>query len=318
MQVAQDATSSRRRFLASCTAVAAAGIAGCTSDDSGGDQGSITISGSSTVYPVTTAMQELYNDENPDVEISVSRDGTSGGFENAFIPGNSDINNASRPITEEERQQCQENGFEPVEFLVARDALTVIVNNDNDWIEDGCMTLETLGTIWSQDGPDTWSDGDGDWPDEELELYGPATTSGTYDYFVNNVVDGEIRSDFEGTEDDDLIAQGVAGATGGLGYLPFSYYTNNREETTALALDEGSGCVEPSLDTAQSGDYGLARPLFIYVNSEALESKPFVRDFVTFYLENATDQSLLGEQIGYVPISEERAQDSIETVEEHQ
>jgi len=313
----------RRRFLIASGALGAAGLAGCTSRDGGGggdggDPGTIDISGSSTVYPVTTAMVELFRDENPGVDISVSRDGTSGGFENAFVPGDSDINNASRPITEEERQQCVDNGFEPIELLVARDALTVVVNNANDWVD--CIGIDELARIWRPDDPaETWVDVRDDWPAEEFDLYGAATTSGTFDYFTEQVVGeaGEIRSDFEGTEEDDLIAQGVDGNEYAMGYLPFAYYTNNEDGTKALELDEGDGCVAPSLENAKSGDYGLARPLFIYVNSERLADKPALQEFVSFYIENATRDDLLAERIGYVPSGEDVAEENRRAVAEY-
>jgi len=313
----------RRRFLIASGALGAAGLAGCTSRDGGGggdggDAGTIDISGSSTVYPVTTAMVELFRDENPGVDISVSRDGTSGGFENAFVPGDSDINNASRPITEEERQQCVDNGFEPIELLVARDALTVVVNNANDWVD--CIGIDELARIWRPDDPaETWADVRDDWPAEEFDLYGAATTSGTFDYFTEQVVGeaGEIRSDFEGTEEDDLIAQGVDGNEYAMGYLPFAYYTNNEDGTKALELDEGDGCVAPSLENAKSGDYGLARPLFIYVNSERLADKPALQEFVSFYIENATRDDLLAERIGYVPSGEDVAEENRRAVAEY-
>jgi len=313
----------RRRFLIASGALGAAGLAGCTSRDGGGggdggDPGTIDISGSSTVYPVTTAMVELFRDENPGVDISVSRDGTSGGFENAFVPGDSDINNASRPITEEERQQCVDNGFEPIELLVARDALTVVVNNANDWVD--CIGIDELARIWRPDDPaETWADVRDDWPAEEFDLYGAATTSGTFDYFTEQVVGeaGEIRSDFEGTEEDDLIAQGVDGNEYAMGYLPFAYYTNNEDGTKALELDEGDGCVAPSLENAKSGDYGLARPLFIYVNSERLADKPALQEFVSFYIENATRDDLLAERIGYVPSGEDVAEENRRAVAEY-
>lgn len=312
----------RRALLAAVGAAACGGVAGCTRQAvDEGLSGSIDVSGSSTVYPVTAAMQELFADEHPDVDVSISRDGTSAGFENAFIPGRSDVNNASREITPEEAERCRANGFEPVEFLVARDALTVVVNNDNDWIEDGCLSLDTLGEIWSPDtAPETWADVNDDWPDEPIDLYGPETTSGTFDYFTAQVVGeaGKIRSDFEGTEEDDLIAQGVADNRYALGYLPFAYYTNNPEETTALALDDGeSGCVEPSLENAKSGDYSLARPLFIYVNGERLGERDHLAAFVEFYVENTDRDDLLADKIGYVPMSEAEVQANLEKLREH-
>jgi len=310
---------SRRNFIAASGTAGALALAGCTTDPGSGNgtdsglSGSIDISGSSTVYPQTTAMQELFNEEHPDVDISVSRDGTSGGFENAFIPGKSDINNASRSIKESEIEQCEENGFTPLEFLVSRDALTVIVNNENDWVDD--ITLEELRTIWSPDtAPETWQEIRSEWPDEPFDLYGAATTSGTFDYFTETVVGEEdsIRSDFEGTEEDDLIAQGVEGNEYAMGYLPFAYYTNNPDATKALSVDG----VEPSLQNAKRGDYELARPLYIYVRDDRLANAAHVEAFVRFYVENSVRGDLVAERIGYVPISEEQKSDHLSKVDD--
>ena len=309
----------RREVLVAAGSLLVGGVAGCTrAQVKGGLSEPIDISGSSTVYPISTAMQELFADEHPDVDISVSRDGTSGGFENAFIPGKSDVNNASRPITEAEAQQCRDNGFEPIEFLVARDALTVVVNNDNDWVD--CIGLDALRESWSPESPpETWADVNPDWPDEELRLFGPATTSGTFDYFTEHVVGeaGKIRSDFEETEEDDLIAQGVQDSRYAMGYLPFAYYTNNPEETTAIALEGDSGCVDPSLENANSGAYSLARPLFIYVNGDKLRQEEALQEFVRFYVENAHRKDLLADRIGYVPMSDQQVQENLAKLQEY-
>ncbi|MFC7193769.1 substrate-binding domain-containing protein [Halosimplex aquaticum] len=216
---------SRRRFLLTSGAVGATSLAGCTSgsdstdtpdsgdgsgdgsdggsdgsDGSSGSQnlsGDIRISGSSTVYPVAQEVSRRF--QSPDfaghdqVSFNLTRDGSSGGFENVFIPGDSDINNSSRPISQKEVQRCRDNGFEPVEFFIAQDALTIVVNNDADWIDS--ISLEDLKTIWSPDtAPETWSDVNSDWPDEPIDLYGAATTSGTFDYFTEAVVGEEGRS----------------------------------------------------------------------------------------------------------------------------
>ncbi|MDZ7849683.1 MAG: PstS family phosphate ABC transporter substrate-binding protein [Halodesulfurarchaeum sp.] len=280
---------SRRKFLVGAGAAGIAGLAGCASggdngsgdgsdDENGGSEtlsGEIRISGSSTVYPVAQEVSRQFQQEHSEVSFNLTRDGSSGGFENVFIPGDSDINNSSRPISEEEVQRCRDTGFEPVEFFIAQDALTVVVNNDNDWVDS--ITLETAREIWSPDtAPEMWSDVNSDWPDEPFDLYGAATTSGTFDYFTEAVVGEEdkIRSDFEGTEEDDLIAQGVAGNEYAMGYLPFAYYTNNPDSVKALSLSEdGSDPVEPSLEGAQSGNYPLARPLFFYANMNKLQEK---------------------------------------------
>lgn len=319
---------SRRRFLVGAGTAGATALAGCTSDGSGdgGPSGNIRISGSSTVYPIATAVSELYKQEeleNPDqVTFDISRDGSSGGFNDVFIPGDSDINNASRPITEDEAQQCEDNGFEAVEFLIAQDALTVIVNNNNDWV-DG-LSYDQLEAIWTPDSsPETWADVEGaddDWPDEPLDLYGPASTSGTFDYFTETILGeaGRIRDDFEGTEEDDTIASGVQGNEYAMGYLPFAYYVNNPDETQAVPIAEsGSDYTEPSLDAASTGEYPLARPLFFYANSNKLEEKDHLQDFIRYYINKSTDRSLIADEIGYVQSSEAQKEENISTLEEY-
>ncbi len=284
----------------------------------GGGQKEINISGSSTVYPLTTAVAEEFQKKHSDVRISVTRDGSSGGFENAFLPGNSAINNSSRPIHENELQEAEENGFEVLEIMVARDALTAVVNNKNDWVGD-CITLDTLKEIWSPDDtPKTWQDVNTEWPDEEFSLYGPASTSGTFDYFTKTVIGetGKIRSDFEGTEEDDLIAQGVEGSKYAHGYLPYAYYRDISDKVKALELDDGNGCVEPNLENASTGDYPLARPLFIYVNKKKLRSSEILQKFVRFYIKKTKDKGLVAEDVGYVQMSEKDVQKNLRKLEE--
>jgi len=311
----------RRAALTSIAGAGAVALAGCTSGESSdGLSGNIRVSGSSTVYPIATAVSELFREENSDVTFDISRDGSSGGFENVFIPGDSDINNASRPITEEEAQRCQDNGFEAVEFQVAQDALTIVVNNENNFLES--ITYDELEQIWTPDNPpQQWSDVNSEWPDEPIDLYGPASTSGTFDYFTETILGeaGRIRDDFEGTEEDDQIASGVEGNQYAMGYLPFAYYTNNPEETTALPLAEtASGApVEPSLDAASSGEYPLARPLFFYANSNRIAEKPHLQEFIRFYINQSTDTELIANRIGYVPASDELAEENLSTLEEY-
>ncbi|MEF8831734.1 MAG: PstS family phosphate ABC transporter substrate-binding protein, partial [Halobacteriales archaeon] len=291
----------------------AAGLAGCLDTlNPGGDDdglsGDIRISGSSTVYPVATAISELFADAHDGVNFDISRDGSSGGFENVFVPGDADINNASRRITESEVGGCRDTGFEPVEFEVARDALTVVVNNDNTWIDS--LTYDQLEAIWTPDDPpELWSDVDGEWPDEPIDLYGPASTSGTFDYFTETILGeaGRIRDDFTGTEEDDQIATGVEGNEYALGYLPFAYYTNNPDETSAVPLAETADGepTDPSLEAASTGEYPLARPLFFYANDERVREKDHLQEFIDFYIEKTEDQQLIAEDIGYVPASSE-------------
>ena len=339
---------SRRKFIVATGATGTATLAGCIgssdgsgeatteesmSDESDAEQdqqdtteessdqplsGNIRISGSSTVFPVATAVGELFKENHEEVTFDISKDGSSGGFANVFIPGDADINNSSRAIKDEEVQGCRDTGFEPVEFQIAKDALTVVVNNENDFIDS--LTYDELEQIWTpDDSPEQWSDVNSDWPDEPIDLYGPASTSGTFDYFTETILGeaGRIRDDFEGTEEDDQIATGVEGNEYALGYLPFAYYTNNPEETTAvpLAEEEGEEPTDPSLDAASTGEYPLARPLFFYANSNKVQEKNHLQEFIRFYINKSTDKKLIAEQIGYVQSSDERAQKNLDRLE---
>jgi phosphate transport system substrate-binding protein len=264
--------------------------------------GTIRVAGSSTVFPVTAAVAEEFAKMYPDVEVPIQSTGTGGGFGNFFIPGKTDINNASRPIKDSEKQSAMDNGIEPIEFIVATDAITVVVNPDAEWIND--ITVDELAMIWRPENPaQTWSDVRSDWPDEEIELYGPTSASGTFDYFTDEIVgeEGASRSDYQGTEQDNTIVQAVAGSEYAMGYFGMAYYLENEGKVDAVAI-EG---VKPSLETAKSGQYTpLSRPLFIYVSKESLK-RPEVAAFVEFYLEQI-DTGMIS-QIGYVPMTEDEA-----------
>ena len=307
---------SRRQFVVTSGLTGAAALAGCLGGGSGGDEqlsGEVNIAGSSTVYPVSDAMSAEFSKEHPDVTVPVSSTGTGAGFSNFFCAGKTDINDASRQIKDSETQQCSENSVTPLEFQVATDALTVVVNQEADWVD--CMDLDTLKQIWGPDAAQKWSDIDSEWPDEEIERYGPSSASGTFDYFteVVNGEEGAHTQDYSGTEQDNTIISGVKGSKYAIGYFGFAYYSENKDSVKAVAIDNGDGCVKPSLDTAKSGEYKpLARPLFIYVAKESLE-KEQVREFVRFYLER-TDSDLIS-QIGYVPLSEEKAQENLDKLE---
>ncbi|MFO7833413.1 MAG: PstS family phosphate ABC transporter substrate-binding protein, partial [Halohasta sp.] len=251
---------SRRKFLTGASAVSAVGIAGCTDtgssegglegDDEGGDggdggdglSGEVIVTGSSTVYPVSDEMAQRFMNENSDVNVTVDSTGSGGGFANNFCPGSSDINGASRPIKDEEVESCDENDIEAVEFQIAGDALTMAVSPDNDWVDS--MTFDELAQIWNGDDPaETWADVNSDWPDEEFELYGPDDTSGTFDWFTENVVGeaGNHRSDYEPTEDDNTIVQGISNNEYAIGYFGYAYYQENQDELKALAFAFGDG-----------------------------------------------------------------------------
>jgi phosphate transport system substrate-binding protein len=288
----------RRRPAALAVAgVAALVLAACgegndpqtTSDDEGSTEeltGEVVIDGSSTVFPLTTAAAELFMEENPGVNVSVGQSGTGGGFEK-FCDGQTDLSDASRAIEDDEIALCEEAGITFDEFSVANDALTVVVNADNDWAT--CLTVEQLNAIWAPGSTvNNWNQVDPSFPDQELVLAGPGTDSGTFDYFTDavNGEEGASRTDYQASEDDNVIVQAVQGSPGAMGYFGFSYFEENQETLKALEIDDGSGCVTPSSDTVQDGSYSpLGRQLFIYPSAEALE-RPEVEEFVRFYVEN--------------------------------
>lgn len=271
---------------------------------SGKLSGTIDIAGSSTVFPLATAMSEEFRKKHSGVKFNIQSTGSGGGFENFFCTGKTDFNNASRPIQPEEKKQCQNNNVEPVELQVATDALTVIVNPNNDWVD--CMTTDELKQIWSaKNPPKTWSDVNSDWPDEPLDLYGPTEASGTYDYFLEAIIGEEgpgLRTDYQATEQDRTIIQGVQQSDTALGFLGFAYYSENKDSVKVLAIDDGNGCVKPSLETAKSGKYTpLSRPLFTYPAKSALSKKP-VAEFAKFWMENSTSKKIVADRVGYVPL----------------
>jgi phosphate transport system substrate-binding protein len=266
--------------------------AGTTPADTGGEQlsGDVIADGSSTVGPLTTAAAESYREVQPDVNVEVGISGTGGGFER-FCAGETDISDASRPIKEDEEAPiCADAGIEYQDYQVAVDALTVVVNKDNDWVT--CLTTEQLKKMWEPkaEGKITnWNQIDPSFPDEKLTLGGAGTDSGTFDYFTDaiNGEEGASRADYNATEDDNTTVQLVAGEKGALGYFGYTYYEENTDTLKAVEIDGGDGCVAPSAETAQDGTYTpLSRPLFIYVKTESIQTKPQVAGFVDHYLNN--------------------------------
>jgi phosphate transport system substrate-binding protein len=258
----------------------------------GGGQasGQVRADGSSTVAPLTSAAAELFRSENPNVNVTVATSGTGGGFEQ-FCSGNTDISNASRAIEEDEIARCQQAGIQYVELQVANDALTVVVNPENNWAN--CLTVDQLKTIW---GPQaerqitSWNQVDPSFPAEPLALFGPGTDSGTFDYFTDaiNGEEGASRTDYSASEDDNVLVQGVEGARGATSYFGYTYFEENQQRLKAVQVDGGQGCVTPSAETVQNGTYvPLSRPLFIYVN-KASYARPEVKEFVDFYVAQIT------------------------------
>jgi phosphate transport system substrate-binding protein len=282
--------------------------AGCGGDGAGGNaenglSGRVQADGSSTVGPLTTAAAERFRQEEPGVQVTVGVSGTGGGFER-FCAGETDLSNASRPIKEEEQAACEDKGVEYVELHVANDALTLVVNPENDWAD--CLTVQELKQVWEPGSKiENWNQIRPGFPDVALKLYGAGTDSGTFDYFTDAIVgeEGASRSDYSATEDDNVTVQGVGGDRGALGYFGLSYYEQNKSSLKALAVDDGDGCVEPSVGTAQDGSYKpLSRPLFIYVKTTALQ-RPEVRAFVEYLIDKATE---VAEAAQFVPLTGEQ------------
>jgi len=303
-------TALRRTAIAAVAAV----LAGCggkgpdaVSGDAGALTGTIRVDGSSTVYPLTEAVAEEYMKVHPRVRVIVGVSGTGGGF-SKFVRGETDINDASRPIKPSEQALAEANGIAYVELPVAFDGLSVVVHPGNDWVS--CLTISELSALWEPSSDiGNWRQLRSDFPDRELRLYGAGTDSGTYDYFTAAVVgeEGASRSDFTASEDDNVLVQGVAGDRSSLAFLPYAYYAENRERLKLLGVDDenpenGLGCVQPGEATVQSGEYQpLARPEFIYVSASSLQ-RPAVVSFVNFYLDNA---ATLAREVGYVGLSRE-------------
>jgi phosphate transport system substrate-binding protein len=287
-------------------------LAGCGGGGGGEGGGAISADGSSTVGPYVTAAAEGFGDESG-TNVTVGISGTGGGFER-FCQGETDLSNASRPIKDEEAATCEENGVEYLELQVANDALTVVVNKENDWAT--CLTTDELNAIWKPGSKvGSWSEVRDGFPDEPLELFGPGTDSGTFDYFTDEIngEEGASRTDFSASEDDNVLVQGVSGTKGGLGYFGFSYFEENQATLKALEIDGGSGCVAPSVETAQAGDYTpLARPLYVYVKTEALQRSE-VEDFVRYMLDNET---AIAERAQFVPMNEQQIADARQKLDE--
>jgi phosphate transport system substrate-binding protein len=312
-------TSSKWLVVISAAAILIVGVAACGSSDdetatggngNGGDlSGSIRIDGSSTVAPLTEAVAEQFMAENSGVRVTVGTSGTGGGFEK-FCAGETDVSDASREIEQEEVEACKKNGVGYKDVHVATDALTVMINNENPV---SCLTVDQLAAVWGSDSKiDNWNeipDLEEEF-DEELALFGPGTDSGTFDYFTESIngEEGVTRKDYNNVgEDDNATVKGVEGSPGGMGYAGFSFYTENEGKLKALEVDNGKGCVPPSVETAQDGSYApLSRPLFVYPSEQALQ-KPEVKAFIAYYLENVGS---VAESLGFVPLTEEQLAES--------
>lgn len=309
--------------------------AACSSDDGGGDggstgstdlSGSIVISGSSTVEPISSVVAEIFNETNPNVSISVDGPGTGDGFA-LFCDGETDISDASRPIEDDEAKQCAKNGIEYTELEVGLDGVTVMTNPEN-----GDVTCLNDGDIYAlfgpeSDGIDTWSGadslaqevgGNGGFPDAALEITAPGEESGTYDTFIEltGIEDiaveqgvpeddaAALRKDYQASPNDNVIITAMEGSPSALGFVGFAFANEAGDSIKEIEVDGGDGCVAPSSDTIADGTYPLSRPLFIYVSKDA-GARPEVAAFVDSYLADDSLNGLVAE-VGYVAIPQER------------
>jgi phosphate transport system substrate-binding protein len=286
-----------------------------TSSGSGGQSlsGRIEVDGSSTVGPFVTAGAEEFQGQNSGVQVTVGISGTGGGFER-FCAGETDISDASRPIKEDEEVPvCKKNGIEYTELQVANDGIAVVVNKENDWAK--CLTVDQLNKIWEPKSKvNNWNQVDSSFPDQKMTLAGPGTDSGTFDFFTAQINGEEdaSRTDYQATEDDNVIVQAVEGDKGGLGYFGLSYFEQNQESINDVEVDAGDGCVAPSTETVQDGSYTpLSRPLFIYVKNTSLQ-KPEVKAFVQYLLDNG---DTISQNALFVPMTDEQAQKSMSDFE---
>ncbi len=275
-------------------------------NSSGNVSGEVVVDGSSTVQPLTAAAGELFKEEQQGVNVSIGTSGTGGGFK-VFCNGQTDISNASRPIKDEEKAVCEEKGIDYTELQVATDALTVVVSKDNDFIT--CLSTDELKKLWepaAEGKITTWDQVNPEFPKEQIELYGPGSDSGTFDYFTDEIngEEGVSRTDYNPSEDDNVIVQGVSGSNNALGYFGYTYYEENADKLKAVEIDSGSGCVAPSAEAAQDGSYApLARPLFIYVSNKAAAEKPQVKAFVDYFAQN---DEAIAEAAQFIPVNDEQ------------
>jgi phosphate transport system substrate-binding protein len=269
-------------------------------------QAAIKIDGSSTVFPISEAFAEEFQiQKRGKVRVTVGVSGTGGGFKK-FCRGETDMSNASRPISTEEMENCRKAGIKYIELPVAFDALTVVVNPANKWIKDNTLTIADLKKMWepaAQGRVSNWKQVRGEWPSERLMLFGPGADSGTFDYFTEAVM-GKAKSsrgDYTASEDDNTLVQGVENNKSALGYFGFAYYAAHRDKMTAVRIDGGKGPVAPSVENVINGSYSpLSRPLFVYIKDSSMD-RPEVREFVQFMM---TEGAELVSEVGYVPLPE--------------
>ncbi|NBS25877.1 MAG: PstS family phosphate ABC transporter substrate-binding protein [Gammaproteobacteria bacterium] len=295
-------------------------ISSCSQDESAGGSaqesgtelnGTVSLDGSSTVYPISEAIAEEFLAVAPRVRVTVGVSGTGGGFKK-FLAEETDINDASRTIKESEMLEAEANGINYLEIPVAFDGLSVVVNPNNTWVD--YLTVEELQQIWHPGSMvDSWDDIRPEWPAEPIRLYGPGTDSGTFDYFTEaiNGESGASRPDYTASEDDNVLVQGISGDENSLGFFGYAYYVENQDKLKIVPVDGGNGPIAPTATTINDGTYApLSRPIFIYLNTASL-ARPEVRTFVDFYIDNA---GAMANEVGYIELTADMYQDSREKV----
>lgn len=269
-------------------------------------EGEFEADGSSTLGPLTEAAIEDFGAVAPNVRITNGISGSGGGF-SRFANGEIAISNASREIKAEEADLAAGNGVDWFRFDMAYDGITVVVSADNDFIDE--LSVDELAQIWQADGATTWNEIREDWPEENIELYGPGTASGTFDFFNEAILDElEVRTDYTPSEDDNVLVQGVAGSPYALGYFGFSYYEENTDSLKAVSVNG----VAPNMETIGDGSYSpLSRSLFIYVNAAELQEREEVAEFVKYFAANASD---IAPSVGFIGLPEDAQQETLDKV----
>ncbi|MEO6208176.1 MAG: PstS family phosphate ABC transporter substrate-binding protein [Candidatus Limnocylindrales bacterium] len=297
--------------LGALALVAALAIGACSSSGASSDPsdlaGTVTIDGSSTVYPITEAVAEEFQLANGGVRVPTSLSGTGGGFRK-FCAGETDINDASRPIKADDEGEglaCTSNSIDYVELQVAIDGLTVVINPANTFAT--CLTVEELAKIYGPDSPEElkWSDVRAGFPDDVVNRFMPGADSGTFDYFteeINGETDAATTFATQ-SEDDNVLVTGVAGDVNAIAFFGYAYFVENSDKLTAVGVDGGDGCVVPSDTTINDGTYApLSRPLFIYPDIGKARERPELKAFVDFYLENT---NALSAEVGYIALPDD-------------
>ncbi|SIS36869.1 PstS family phosphate ABC transporter substrate-binding protein [Salimicrobium flavidum] len=303
-------------LLAACGSSEEEGANANESEGEGALEGSVTIDGSSTVYPVMEGLTYRFNQEYPEVDISLNSSGSGGGFKKSTV-GEIDLSNASRPIKEEEKQQAEDNNINLHEIEIAYDGLSVVVSEQNDFVEE--LTTDQLKQIFLESSDVTkWSDLNEDWPEEDIKIFSPGHDSGTFDYWNEVILEENPMKEGDNTalsEDDNTLVTGIQNDPYAIGYFGYAYYAENKDTLRALAVENPDGeMVEPSGETIQDGSYApLSRPLFTYVNVEKMNEKEAVSEFVEFTLNNAGQAA---EEVGYVSLNDEEYQKQLDEIKE--